>query len=161
VVVAVMRRRGPVPRGRLVAVAILIGYAVCVAAVTVFPIVVRPGRRAGEPWWAVIQAVPFAVEPLSFVLNVVMFVPFGVLLPLLWPRTGAPGRLAARALAVSAGIESVQFVLWVALGTRRTVDVNDLIANTAGAILGLLVLRMVTGRRPARTPARPGCSPPA
>jgi glycopeptide antibiotics resistance protein len=33
-------------------------------------------------------------------------------------------------------------VLWVTLGSRRTVDINDLISNTAGAVLGLLLLRM-------------------
>jgi glycopeptide antibiotics resistance protein len=122
-------------------------YAVSVVAVTVFPIVVRhPAHRAHDPWWAVIHWVPFQVEALSFALNVLLFVPFGVLVPLLWPHTGTVRRLAGWAVGVSGGIELVQFVLWLTLGSRPTVDVNDLIANTAGALLGLLALRLAVRR---------------
>jgi glycopeptide antibiotics resistance protein len=144
-------------RSRLVTVSILFLYAVSVATVTVFPIRVRPAAwRGDEPWWSVVEWIPFDVPPLSFVLNVVMFVPLGVLAPLLWPRFGSMRRLAVLAVCASAGIELAQLLLWVTVGSRRTVDVNDLIANTAGALLGLLVLRLVASRRP-----RPGCSPPA
>jgi len=144
-------------RSRLVPVSILFLYAVGVTIVTVFPIWVRPvAWRWTEPWWSVIQWVPFQVPPWSFALNVVMFVPLGVLVPLLWPRFDAVGRLAVLAAGASATIELTQFVLWVSLGSRRTVDVNDLIANTAGALLGLLALRLAATRAPT-----PGCSPPA
>jgi glycopeptide antibiotics resistance protein len=119
-------------------------YASAVLAVTVLPIHRRP---RWEPWWSVIQWIPFQVPPLSFVLNIVMFVPFGVLVPLLRPRAGSMRRLAAWALGASAAIELTQLLLWLALGSRRTVDVNDLIANVAGGLLGLLALRMVARRR--------------
>jgi glycopeptide antibiotics resistance protein len=95
----------------------------------------------------VIRWVPFEVPVLSFILNVVMFVPFGMLVPLLWPRAGSVRRVAAWALCASACIELTQFVLGLTLASRRIVDVNDLIANTAGALLGLLVLRMAVRRR--------------
>ncbi len=151
VVLGAMRRRGGVPRRRMVPVSLLILYVVGVVAVTVFPIRVGSrGHGAGEPWWTVVQWVPFQVEPLSFWLNVLMFVPLGVLLPLIRPRAGSVRRLAARAACASAAIELVQFGLWLTLGSRRTVDVNDLIANTAGALLGLLLLRMAATRRQAR-----------
>jgi glycopeptide antibiotics resistance protein len=144
-------------RSRLVAVSILFLYAVGVATVTIFPIRVRPvAWRGDQPWWSVIEWIPFEVPPLSFVLNVVMFLPLGLLVPLLWPRLAAVRRLTVLAVCASAGIELTQLLLWVTVGSRRTVDVNDLIANTAGALLGLLVLRLVTTR-----PPRPGCSPPA
>jgi glycopeptide antibiotics resistance protein len=119
-------------------------YAAAVLAVTVLPIRSHP---RWEPWWSVIQLIPFQVPPLSFVLNVVMFVPFGVLVPLLRPRAGSVRRLAAWALGASAAIELTQLVLWLALGSRRTADVNDLIANVAGGLLGLLALRTVARRR--------------
>ena len=142
-------------RSRLVAVSLLFLYAVSVTAITVLPIKV-PAWRVAEPWWSVIAWIPFQVPPLSFVLNVVMFVPLGVLVPLLWPAFRHMTRLAWLALAASAAIELTQLVLWVTLGSRRTVDVNDLIANTGGALLGLLVLRLLATRG-----SRPGCSPPA
>ena len=103
-----------------------------------------------------IQLVPFQVPPVSWVLNVVMFAPLGLLAPLLWPRMRSWRRMALLGLAASTVIELTQLVLWVTLGSHRTVDINDLIANTLGALLGLLVLRLLTSRPPT-----PGCSPPA
>jgi glycopeptide antibiotics resistance protein len=144
-------------RSRLVAVSTLFLYAVGVVTVTVFPIRVRPvAWRGDEQWWSVIEWTPFDVPPTSWVLNVVMFVPLGVLLPLLWPRLNSIRRVAVLGVCASMAIELTQLLLWVTVGSRRTVDVNDLIANTLGALLGLLVLRLVASR-----PTRPGCSPPA
>jgi glycopeptide antibiotics resistance protein len=132
----------PVVRRRALII-VLAAYAVGVAAITVLPIHRHPSAFwAGEPWWTMIHWIPFLVDAPSFALNVIMFVPFGVLVPVLWPRLDAASRLAGRALAVSTVIELTQLVLGVTLGSRRTVDVNDLIANTAGGLLGLLILRL-------------------
>jgi glycopeptide antibiotics resistance protein len=132
-----------VTRRRLLTVLTLIGYAVGVAGITLFPITPRPaGYWAGEPWWTMLRWVPFEVDAPSFTLNVIMFVPFGLLVPALWPRADAVRRLALRAACASLAIESAQFALGMTLGSRRTVDVNDLIANPAGALIGLLVFRL-------------------
>jgi glycopeptide antibiotics resistance protein len=122
---------------------IFLGYALSVIAITLFPIHRHsPGYWSGEPWWTVIHWIPGDVDAPSFVLNVIMFVPAGVLAPLLWRAADSVRRLALVAALASAGIELTQFVLGVTLGSRRTVDINDLIANTAGALLGLLILRL-------------------
>jgi glycopeptide antibiotics resistance protein len=89
----------------------------------------------------VLRLVPFVVPPVGFVLNIVMFMPFGILLPLLWPGTGTVKRIAWWGLAASATIEFSQLGMWIALGNRRMWDVNDLMSNTAGAVLGLMLLR--------------------
>src|SRR5688572_1781786 len=94
--------------------------------------------------------VPFDVDAPSFILNVIMFVPLGVLLPLLWPGTDAVRALAWRAVCVSTGIEAVQLVVGLTTGSRRTVDINDLIANTGGALLGLAILRLAVPSRAHR-----------
>ena len=120
-------------------------YALSVVAITMFPITPHPQSywiRAGEPWWTTIHWIPFDVDAPSTVLNVIMFVPFGVLVPLLRPATDAVRRIAAYGAGASALIELTQFVLGVTIGSRRTVDVNDLLANTAGAVIGLLLLRL-------------------
>ena len=128
---------------RTAGAALFVTYAAAVVAVTVFPITPRPPSYwAGEPWWSVFHYVPLVVDVASFVLNVIMFVPFGVLVPLLRRIADDYRRLAGWALAASAAIEATQLVLGLTLGSRRTVDVNDLIANTLGALLGLLVLRL-------------------
>jgi glycopeptide antibiotics resistance protein len=133
-----------IERGRRPAIFMLfLLYVVGVVAVTIFPITAHDAPYwAAEPWWTVFQWVPFQVDAPSFVGNVIMFVPLGALAPLLWPVTDSMRRLAVRAVCASAGIELTQFVLGMTVGSRRTVDVNDLIANTAGALLGLLVLRL-------------------
>jgi glycopeptide antibiotics resistance protein len=128
---------------RRVTITVFLLYAVSVVAVTVFPIRLRSADYwADEPWRTTIHLIPGDVDGPSFVLNVIMFIPFGVLLPLIRPSLDAVRRLAACAAAASLTIELTQFALGMTLGSRRTVDVNDLIANTGGALLGLLILRL-------------------
>ncbi|MET0416826.1 MAG: VanZ family protein [Actinoplanes sp.] len=134
---------------RSVVVALLGGYAVAVIAVTVFPLTARSAS------WTMFHYVPFEVDASSFVLNVLMFVPYGLLVPLIWPVADRYRRLAGHAVAASAGIEAVQLILGLTLDSRRTVDVNDLIANTAGALLGLLVLRLAVPHREHRAVLSP------
>jgi glycopeptide antibiotics resistance protein len=69
-----------------------------------------------------------------------------VLLPVLSSRLRTLGRITACGLCTSVAIESAQLMLGVLVGSRRTVDVNDLIANTAGAVIGWWLLRRATRR---------------
>src|SRR5262245_43604738 len=119
-------------------------YAMSVLAVTVVP--VRAFDYWGHvPWQAMIRWVPFVVDPLSMILNVVMFVPFGLLLPLIWSWSGeTAARIGGLALSASLSIELTQLLLDITLGARRTVDINDLIANTGGALIGWWLLRMAS-----------------
>jgi glycopeptide antibiotics resistance protein len=141
-VVGAMRQRGQANRRRVFLVGLLFGYAVAVVAVTIFPIYLVPAAwRAGDHWWDTLRLVPFVVPPIGFLLNIVMFMPFGILLPLLWPSTGTRKRIAGWGLAASAVVEFSQLAMWIAVGNRRMFDVNDLMSNTAGAVLGLMLLR--------------------
>lgn len=92
----------------------------------------------GQPWVfdPACALVPFAGLAEGFqerVLNVLLFVPLGFLLPTLWLRFRSPGRTVLAGFLLSAFIETVQ------LFTFRLTDINDLIANTAGAALGFLL----------------------
>jgi glycopeptide antibiotics resistance protein len=107
---------------------------------------------------SLLNVVPLVtIDPTSFLLNVVMTVPLGALLPLLLRVRSVPAA-ALVGLAVSTAIEVGQGVGDVLLGMTRTVDVNDLIANVTGTVLGLLVLRLVVEVAPAavRRCALPG-----
>jgi glycopeptide antibiotics resistance protein len=140
--VLAMRRRGPVGRRRAILAGLLSLYATAVVAITIFPIYVVPESwRAHEHWWDVLRLIPFVVPPVGFVLNIVMFMPFGILVPLLWPGTDTVRRMIGWGLAASAAIEFSQLAMWIAAGNRRMFDVNDLMSNTAGAVLGLMLLR--------------------
>jgi glycopeptide antibiotics resistance protein len=147
-VVSAMRQRGRASRRRVILVGLLFLYAAAVVAVTIFPIYVVPASwRWNDHWWSVVRLIPFVVPPVGFVLNIVMFMPFGILLPLLWPSTGTWKRIAACGLAASAVIEFSQLGMWIAIGNRRMFDVNDLMSNTAGAVLGLMLLRAFVPER--------------
>jgi glycopeptide antibiotics resistance protein len=71
--------------------------------------------------------------------NVGLLMPLGLLGPLVMPSLRRVGRLVLVALAVSVGIELVQFVGTLAHVLLRSADVDDVIVNVVGALLGWLV----------------------
>lgn len=71
-------------------------------------------------------------------LNVALFVPMGLFLPLLWQAFRNPVKLTFFGFLVSLMIEFLQIF------TRRATDVNDLITNTVGSLAGWL-LAMLAG----------------
>ncbi len=84
--------------------------------------------------------------------NVMLFFPLGILLPLLWRRLRF-WRGIQIAIALSCSIELIQY-LSSAWGSYRAADVNDVLLNTLGACLGLvlmLLLRLRQGTRPMFT----------
>ena len=127
-------------------------YALSVLAITVIPHP-RPHLYWQPPWSAMVELEPFDVEPVSMIANVIMFVPFGALVPLLWGWARPIGRLALLALGTSLAIELTQLLFLIELNSRRTVDVNDLIANTGGALLGLGLLRLIMGKVREKSPS--------
>lgn len=146
---------------RALTVLVTTTYLTGVVALTFFPWRVpfageRPdvfvGSAVPQPEIALrslLNVVPLVtIDPTSFLLNVVMTVPLGVLLPLLLRVRSVPAA-ALVGLAVSSAIEVGQGVGDVLLGMTRTVDVNDLISNVTGTVLGLLLLRLVLAVAPA------------
>lgn len=101
-------------------------------------------------WEVTLNLLPFvgiAADWKNALLNIALFIPLGFLLPLLWRQYRSLAALAAFGFALSLAIELSQlFVL-------RATDVNDLITNTLGAVLGWLLARPFppsreTDRRP-------------
>lgn len=74
---------------------------------------------------------------LEFLANIALFVPFGLLLALAWPRIKT-WHMAVLGLGTSGVIEFVQIFL-----PTRFSTVSDLIANTAGAVVGCLFVRVI------------------
>lgn len=71
------------------------------------------------------------------ILNVLLFIPLGIMLPILWPKFRAPKNALLFGLGMSLTIELLQIL------TYRTTDVNDLITNTLGTFLGFLCSRLL------------------
>lgn len=74
--------------------------------------------------------------------NVVLGVPFGFLLPVIFPRTRGLVRVVLMTAFVMLTVEIAQGLLV----SGRAFDIDDVILNTAGAFLGYLVLGRRLGR---------------
>jgi glycopeptide antibiotics resistance protein len=119
-------------------------YLMAVVYLTFLPLHLGPDPYERE-WWIWVQAVPFQDlldDPIGLILNVLLFVPLGLLAPLL-VRARRWWRAALAGLLVSAAIEALQFIADVTISPGRVADVDDLIANVLGAVLGFLLLQLL------------------
>lgn len=82
----------------------------------------------------VVYLKPFMIDELkSHILNVIMFMPLGFLLPLVWNNFRKILKVAIVGLLMSLAIEVSQLFCY------RTTDINDLITNTLGTITGYML----------------------
>lgn len=102
------------------------------------------------PWDPNLNLVPFldmAHDPAPFLknffLNILLFVPWGFFLPLLWKeQTATLQKSLCYGLCFSCFIELMQ------LFSFRMTDIDDLIANTLGAMVGFLFYKgLLCGRK--------------
>lgn len=145
-----MRRRWPWKRVATLRLATT-AYAFLLIAITLLPIRWDPWRTSypNDDYKPQLMPVrgsgtnPFqSSHPLHMlgeqVGNILLFLPFGFMLPLLWPRLDRLWRMMGFAAVVSLSIELMQVVM---PGIHRA-DVNDVLLNTLGAGLGWLALRV-------------------
>ncbi|MCX8455785.1 VanZ family protein [Paenarthrobacter ureafaciens] len=83
--------------------------------------------------WLATLGMPFkeAAAGVEFVSNIVMFVPFGGLATFLWPSRWNLWRMLLLGASTSTFIELTQLLI-----PGRVTALSDLIANTAGAVIG-------------------------
>lgn len=93
-----------------------------------------------EPNLNILPFAGMAADAKNAALNVLLFVPLGLLAPLLWPDLRSLKRMALLALAFSGVIEILQIF------TFRASDINDLITNTLGAVIGCGLVRLLPWR---------------
>lgn len=97
-----------------------------------------------------INLMPFAYmfsDYRNSLLNVLLFVPLGFFLPVLWKRFRSFLWTGLFGLSFSLTIELLQ------LFTLRATDTNDLMTNTTGTILGWLLGRLVLKLFPSIRPS--------
>ena len=78
--------------------------------------------------------------------NIALFLPLGILLPLVSDRSGSLKRVLLFGFCLSLSIETIQFVLRF-VGNDRAVDIDDVLLNTLGACLGFVIYRLVIRKR--------------
>ena len=86
-----------------------------------------------------LNLIPFSDKSIDFMaygLNVLLFIPLGFLLPFIWLDSASVKYIGFFGAALSLLVEASQL-----LNNRRT-DVDDLILNTVGALLGFILYKI-------------------
>ncbi len=76
-------------------------------------------------------------SPLQYLLNILMFLPVGFFLPILWERYGSLKKVLGFGCFLTLFIEIAQVF------TFRTTDIDDLLTNLLGTCLGYLLIRQL------------------
>ncbi|MFD4957673.1 VanZ family protein [Microbacterium sp. NPDC058389] len=142
--------RRPSRRSRGILIVAFAVYLALLAWVVLFKLEV-PWIGAAAGLTRPIKLVPFvpsgdagASTPAEMLINLVLFVPFGLFVGALAP-TWSWFRAGAAALVTSLVLEAVQHLL-----STGSFDTTDLIVNTSGALIGwaiFVVVRRMTGER--------------
>lgn len=147
-------------------------YAAWVISMTLLPVELGPpGSGVGlDPHWRnSVNLVPFKTVQLylqsdlgtiawaNLLGNLLLLVPLGALGPVAWRKLDRFGRILGAGLGISLTIEVLQFAKRFvdALGMTRSVDVDDVILNVAGAVVGYVLYRLVRPWWRRKHPLRP------
>lgn len=88
-----------------------------------------------------VNLIPFADmmhDIKNALLNVLLFIPLGLFLPILWNKYRNIKNTVIFGLGMTVFVESAQIF------TFRTTDINDIITNAAGTALGFLAAELLT-----------------
>lgn len=93
-------------------------------------------------YYLISQQEPFAVGIINVFGNVLLFIPFGFLLPFIWSRLRALKKSVGILLLVSAFLEVMQLVL-----ATGWFDVDDILLNVLGGLVGYYLFSLVIRTR--------------
>lgn len=128
----------------------LLIYINLVLGITIFPIPIQEIPAWNFPYYFV----PFSSVVVEFhsgitsiirnlLGNIIMFVPLGIMLPLLLRKRNLP-RILLTATLATVSIELMQFLIGVLVGFHyRVVSVDDVILNLIGAVLGFFICKII------------------
>lgn len=108
----------------------------CYYLIGMFTMVGIHAFKAFSPRIVFVPFVDMISGPVDTILNVILFIPLGFFLPLLYRKYNTVNRVALTGFFFSISIEIVQM-----FGMGAT-DINDLITNTAGTCLGYYIYKV-------------------
>lgn len=86
-------------------------------------------------WNPILNFVPLADGfSFGFIANIILLIPFGFLLPLIWPH------FRKFSFTLLAGVLSSLAIEISQLFSFRATDIDDLLTNTAGTVIGYLII---------------------
>lgn len=127
-------------------------YFVCLAAVTIVPL---PFSKGGTPYLNLdffhqtyknflsayyhTSSRTILKESENILGNIVLFLPLGFLLPIMYKQFRNFIFLCIAAFLCSFLIESIQYFISINWGYNRIADIDDLVLNVIGSILGFIL----------------------
>ncbi|GAA1704298.1 VanZ family protein [Streptomyces yatensis] len=125
----------------LVAFVCMVGFAAALAKATLVPSpgsvdLVHTNLHPGRSLRAYIDQPAFRDTVKQIGGNVLLGAPFGVLLPMLFPKARGAVRVVVVTALVMVAVETVQGLIV----EGRAFDIDDVILNTTGALLGYVVV---------------------
>lgn len=168
-VVCAYRARKGNSHARVAAIGAFVVYVAGVLAMTVFPLHFgRPAfSMAADPLWRdSVNLVPFrtitlylrsllldaqlsrpqlaAIARANLLGNLALLAPVGLLAPAVWPHVRRWWRVAMLGVVAATSIEALQFARRFVLGMAgRSIDIDDVLLNAVGALLGYAVFIIV------------------
>lgn len=151
------KKDNKLPKGQIIITSFLLYYYVCIVLYNVVGIptiseimrVTGLGESLFNPNISLIPLV--GGVSLEFILNIFCFIPLGFLCPLISQSFNKMKNVVALGFGLSLAIELSQlFTLY------RATDINDLIANTFGALLGFFCYQVILKLKVKETP--PSCN---
>ena len=116
---------------------IIVSYVFCLYLVGILTMTGVCIRGSFSPRIVYIPFVDMIRGPIDTILNVFLFVPLGLFLPLLYDEFDKVGKVILTGFLISLSAEIIQM-----FGCGAT-DINDLITNTIGASVGYGVCKVV------------------
>ena len=147
------KKDNKLPKGQIIITSFLLYYYVCIVLYNVVGIptiseimrVTGLGESLFNPNISLIPLV--GGVSLEFILNIFCFIPLGFLCPLISQSFNKMKNVVALGFGLSLAIELSQlFTLY------RATDINDLIANTFGALLGFFCSQVILKLKVKETP---------
>ena len=118
--------------------ALYFAFAIYLAAVYLFVGMPTLQFMRFEVSLTLVPFLPMVADFKNTILNIILFVPLGIMLPFLWKKYNTLKTTLIFGVMMSLTIELLQ------LFTYRATDINDLIANTLGTVFGYFLFRMIS-----------------
>lgn len=93
----------------------------------------------------IIPFLPMVADLKNTLLNILLFVPLGIMLPFLWKKYRTLKATLIFGIGMTISIELLQIF------TFRATDINDVIANTLGTVLGYFIFHTASKLCPSVT----------
>lgn len=130
---------------QFIAVLIFALYSIAVFSVVGIPTV---GTFKVDFGFNLIPLIDIVNSPLGYIkntiLNIILFIPMGFLVPAIWKNYRSIKTMFFMGLALSVCIEILQIF------TFRLTDIDDLITNTAGTVIGYYISKRLSFKLPIR-----------